>query len=85
MNVKEEFMSDMGYNYIFDTNKRYLSRIFGHHEYITVNDTLQFSDYSKYKVTSFDPALKAQRYNEVFPHDLQRAHQLGKALSFSVY
>jgi hypothetical protein len=44
-------------------------------------DTYQFEDYSKVLMESFDPAKKAQRREEVFPQDCQRAYELGARLA----
>jgi len=47
-------------------------------------DTCQFDDYSKVLMESFDPAKKAQRREEVFPLDCQKAYELGGRLVESV-
>lgn len=41
-----------------------------------VFDTCQVDDYSKVARESFDPVHKAQRRQEVFPQDCQRAYEL---------
>ena len=45
-------------------------------------DTLQFDDYGRYEVNTFDPAKKTARRREVFPEDLEKAYRMGQELSF---
>ena len=45
-------------------------------------DTLQFDDYDRYEVNTFDPAKKTARRREVFPEDLEKAYRMGQELSF---
>lgn len=75
MNVDEQRIAQNGYNYIFDTNKRYMSRIFGHSDYMIVTDTMQFKDYSKYEASAFDPDRKRKRHEQIFPKDCEKAYQ----------
>lgn len=77
MNVSEERMKEYGYDRIFAGTEQALARLFGSLETLFANDTYQFSDYSKYVVTAFDEAAKAQRRREQFPLDCQKAFDLG--------
>ena len=45
-----------------------------------MNDTYQFSDYSKYKADRFSETDKARHREQQFPIDCQKAFELGKAL-----
>lgn len=80
MNIKEDMMKDRNYMHSFEFAKNYLERLFGHSEYMTVNDTMQVEDYSKYIADMFDPEAKAKSRKERFPADLQRAFELGASL-----
>ena len=44
-------------------------------------DTLQVTDYAKFSMAGFDEAHKRQVREEQFPRDLERAFQMGAALS----
>lgn len=77
MNVDEKRMKDMGYMQNLSAAEMVLGRIFGSCEALHVCDTYQFSDYSKYVVTSFDEAAKAKRRKEVFPLDCEKAFTMG--------
>jgi len=80
MNAKAEMMAERGYFQTFETNKAYLTKIYGASEYITTSDTTQFSDYSKYDAEAFDPAAKAKVKEEVFPLDCEKAFNAGASL-----
>ena len=77
MNVDEKRMKDMGYEHNFRNTEMALARTFGSSESLLVTDTYQFSDYSKYVVTSFNPVEKAKRREEVFPLDCSKAFDMG--------
>jgi len=77
MNVDETRMKEFGYDRSFRGTEMALERIFGACEPLYVTDTYQFSDYSKYVVTAFNEADKAQRRQEHFPLDCQKAFDLG--------
>jgi multimeric flavodoxin WrbA len=82
MNVSEEQSKTFGYEHLFNTHARYLQLIFGQRtESLCSFDTYQFEDYSKVLMESFDPTKKAQRREEVFPQDCQRAYELGARLA----
>ena len=54
-----------------------MTRIFGSCESLWVTDTYQFSDYSKYMSTLFDPETKKRHREEQFPKDCANAFGLG--------
>lgn len=80
MNIDEENMTARNYQHIFDNNKMYFKRIFGHSEYMTVCDTMQMKDYSKYIADKVDVDAKRKSRDEKFPKDLERAYELGNSL-----
>lgn len=86
MNVTLEQMEELGYMEGLRFGEADLKRVFGHFESLTVNDTYQFDDYSKYVITTFDGNKKAKVKEEQFPLDCQKAFNLGTrfAGSFSL-
>lgn len=80
MNVTEEQSKAFGYEYIFNGNERYTQLLLGKAESLCCFDTCQVDDYSKVAIESFDPVHKAQRRQEVFPQDCQKAYELGGRL-----
>lgn len=77
MNVDDKRLKSMGYEQNFKNTEGALGRIFGSFESLYVTDTYQFSDYSKYVVTAFDPIEKAKRREEIFPIDCKKAFDIG--------
>ncbi len=77
MNVKESQMKDMGYCYHFKITEMIMARVFGASESLLVTDTYQFDDYSKYVAPRFNSAEKAQRRQEQFPVDCEKAFEMG--------
>lgn len=74
-------VKEMGFDVPIRLTEMLLGRMFGNSETLQVSDTLQFDDYSKYVSSAFDSAAKAHRRREVFPHDCQRAFELGVRLA----
>jgi hypothetical protein len=70
-------MKEVGYDRLLSRYKDLFERFMGPTELLFVNDTYQFSDYSKYVSTAFDEAAKAKRRQEVFPKDCQKAFEMG--------
>jgi len=81
MNSPEEIAIKMGYDRFFDSNERFMRMIFGHTESFKSYDTYQFEDYSKMVADRFDVEKKEQRRREIFPQDLEKAYNLGAALT----
>ncbi len=83
MNVSEENLAAFGQDSSTAASRGIMTRVFGNCEMLLCTDTLQFSDYSKYLCTVFDPAAKARRRQEVFPRDCVKAYELGAELALS--
>lgn len=82
MNVTEEQATTFGYESLFNSHNRYMNLIFGQQpKTLCCFDTCQVDDYSKVVIESFDPAHKAQRREEIFPRDCQKAYELGAGLA----
>ena len=77
MNVTEEVLKQRGYDTTFKFFQDTMTHTFGHCEFLTFTDTLQFEDYSKYDAPRFDPVHKKQRREEVFPSDCKKVFDLG--------
>jgi multimeric flavodoxin WrbA len=78
LGAKEENLNWFGLPRIFELNVEVATRIFGYSESMYSTDTYQFDDYSKYVADKYDPAEKAKRRAEVFPHDCEKAFEMGK-------
>ncbi|HEY8911051.1 MAG TPA: flavodoxin family protein [Desulfosporosinus sp.] len=77
MGVNNDLMKKMGYDQQFRVTEILMERVFGASESLSVTDTYQFEDYSKYVTTAFNPEEKAKRRNEEFPKDCQKAFEMG--------
>ena len=80
MNVSEENLAAYHQDISVAASHGVMKRVFGNCEVLLSTDTLQFSDYSKYMSTLFDPNAKAKRHEEIFPRDCKRAFELGAKL-----
>lgn len=80
MNVPYQVMLESHYTESFQSMELFIGKIFGKPETLYVNDTYQFSDYSKYKVECFSEPDKARQRERQFPIDCQKAFELGKDL-----
>ena len=81
MNVSEEYLGTLGYQYHFGLMKNVMARHFGSCELLLVTDTRQYNDYTKFESERFDAAAKLKRHKEIFPLDCQRAFEMGKRLA----
>ncbi|MBF0550321.1 MAG: flavodoxin family protein [Deltaproteobacteria bacterium] len=81
MNVTEESMKDYSLDKHIGLNERFMGLVFGATESILSFDTYQFDDYSKVVADKFDPEKKAQRRQDVFPKDCQKAFEMGARLA----
>ena len=79
MNVKKE-VSDQMYSPFYKHTTWVMENVFGKCENLMAYNTLQVSDYSKYDLSGFDEKEKIRQHKEIFPHDLERAYELGKRL-----
>jgi multimeric flavodoxin WrbA len=77
MNVPEEMLQPMGYDWLFNKTKMMLERHFGPCDVLLSTNTLQYSDYDKYESEIFDKEAKVKRHAEVFPEDCKRVFELG--------
>jgi len=82
MNVNEAGMKERGYPQALGTMEAAITRRLKGGDVLSLyaTDTCQFSDYSKYEVTAFDPAHKARRRIEQLPADGQHAFEMGAEL-----
>lgn len=83
MNCGEAGLDRVGYRERFSGVGGMLSGLLSDDEcrILYSTDTLQFTDYSKYDVTMFDPEAKKARRETQFPVDLENAYKLGKELT----
>ncbi len=81
MNIPEGLVEEMGLGRHIEISRGFMERTFGSCETFLATDTLQFSDYSQYENTLFDPEAKQRRHREVFPQDEARAFELGRRLA----
>lgn len=77
MNVKEEYLENLGYTQHFKNLEMSMKRIFGACESLIITDTYQFDNYSKYESSGFNEEDKAERRKKVFPEDCKKAFDLG--------
>jgi putative NADPH-quinone reductase len=81
MNVPEEMLQPMGYDWMFNRTKMMLERHFGPCELLLSTNTLQYSDYNQFESEIFDKEAKYKRHAEVFPENCKRAFELGVRMS----
>jgi multimeric flavodoxin WrbA len=77
MNVPEEMIQPMGYEWLFNRTKMMLEKHFGPCEVLLSTNTLQYSDYDLFESEIFDKKAKYKRHAKVFPEDCKRAFELG--------
>jgi len=80
MGAPERVIKELGYEKKFKGYEAILKRFFGSSKSMTVTDTMQFDDYSKYMVTGFNAEAKAKRREEVFPVECKEAFKFGADL-----
>lgn len=79
-NMPEEGYRQGPYAQMLETFRQGLSGSIGPTEVFLSGNTLQVADYSRYHWTMFDPAVKRERHEKIFPEELRRAFQLGAGL-----
>ena len=84
MNVPQDSPLVEYYETVFDAFEQYLHGVFSKGERLTVYDTYQFKDYSKYANDVFDADLKKESLENQFPKDLKAAYQLGVDMAKSL-
>lgn len=77
MGLNEDLVKKIGYDQQFQVTEKLMQGVFGASESLSVTDTYQFDDYSKYVATAFNPEEKAKRRDEEFPKDCQKAFDMG--------
>lgn len=80
MNAPEHVIEEIGYENKFNGYEMIIKRFFGSAKTLTVTDTWQFDDYSKYVSSAFDVEAKKQRRKVVFPKECEKAFEIGKNL-----
>ena len=81
MNCPDFLMDQVNYRTLLGDVEHELSRLFGSCELLYVNNTYQFTDYSRYDINMFPEEMKRKQRDEHFPVDLQNAYELGKRLA----
>lgn len=82
MNVKEEDMEKYGKTTVVNVAKGVMERLFGVPcELFFCTDTKQVKDYSRYEMDLWDIPAKEERRRSQFPHDLERAFEMGARLA----
>lgn len=80
MNVTAEQAEAREYPKTLAAAEGYFARMFGEAEALPVHDTYQFA-YDRYVSSAWNAEQKAQRREDVFPQDCQKAFALGVRLS----
>lgn len=78
MNVPLKQMNEFRYSKGLQPVEKTPVELFGHFESLTVNDTYQFTDYSKYVASAFDLTRKEQVRKEQFSEGCNKAFELGQ-------
>lgn len=82
MNVTEEVMKASGYEHIVGAAEEYIESVFRTKPVrIHAHYTYQFKNYSKYRVSYWNEAQKAEHRRTQFPLDCQAAFSAGKEMA----
>ena len=81
MGADEIRAREMGFDKCNKIIEMVAERLLGKVDSLTVTDTYQFHDYSKYVSSAFDPEEKARRRREEFPKDCEKAFAMGAGLA----
>lgn len=81
MGAKEQDLAAIGQDQAAAGTRWFMANTFGGCEMLLSTDAFQFTDYSKYLSTRFDPEAKARRRAEVFPEDCRKAREMGARLA----
>lgn len=79
MNATEKAL-ERGYDAGWDQIARLYRDFYGSYSEMFSTDTLQFSDYSRYASSAFDPVHKREHHKIRFPLDLERAQAFAEKL-----
>lgn len=81
MNVPHDMMATYHYPERLGVMEAFVHRIFGHKPLVEyVNNTVQFADYSKYKVEIFSEKDKQEYREKHFAEDCQKASEMARSL-----
>ena len=83
MNVPYQVMLESHYTESFQSMESFIQRVFSKPEPLFVNDTYQFSDYSKYKADRFSETDKARHREQQFPIDCQKQRRRAFSLTMN--
>ena len=81
MNCPRDFMDKVNYRTLLGDIEHEYARLLGSSEILYVNNTYQFTDYSRYECNMFPEEMKKKQLEEQFPRDLEAAFALGKRLA----
>lgn len=76
----EELYTPSGYGKMISNYQSSLGIFIGPTKVMICGDTLHVEDYGKYEWTLFDPAMKKERRETVFPMEMQKAFDFGAAM-----
>ena len=76
-NAPEEYYGPIGYKKMLNGYKKSLETIVGKTKLMIAGNTLQVSNYDRYDWTMFDPKVKQEHHEKVFPDECRKAHDLG--------
>jgi multimeric flavodoxin WrbA len=76
-NAPAEYYGPIGYRKMLNGYKKSLETFVGKTKLMIAGNTLQVSNYDRYDWTMFDPKVKQERREKVFPDECRKAHDLG--------
>jgi len=81
MNKSKEESEDKNYEWLFERIKDRLESIFASSDYLVVNETFQFDDYTKICNDRFIVSRREEIRKNIFPKDCERAYLQGKQIA----
>lgn len=82
MNITEEMMKNANYDSTLKVMENFLNFTFGVEPVrLCACNTYQYTDYSKYRVSFWNEAEKAEHHRTQFPVDLQAAYDAGRKMA----
>lgn len=76
-NASEEYYAQIGYDKMLSGYQNTLNNFVGPTKVMICGNTLQVDDYNRYDWTMFDPEVKKERHETVFPEERKNAFSLG--------
>lgn len=80
-NASVDAYNDFGYNEMVDRYKGTLETMVGDTKTLIVGETMQVKNYGRYNWDLFDGEARSKRHEDVFPHELEHAFQLGSEMA----